>query len=127
MFSRFDRDREPADEDLDLWDESQRIVLEFTLLWSAADHRRAQAAGMGCGPPAGGPHHPRGRFVVPAEAEIRGHDRFESQSQYPNLARSMTLTEIDQLWIADITYIRLEMEFVYLAVVLEAVSQQVTA
>ncbi len=30
----------------------------------------------------------------------------------------MKLTGIDQLWIADITYIRLEMEFVYLAVVL---------
>ena len=32
----------------------------------------------------------------------------------------MVLTGIDQLWIADITYIRLETEFVYLAVVLDA-------
>jgi transposase InsO family protein len=44
---------------------------------------------------------------------------------YPNLAGSMTLTGIDQLWIADITYIRLEMEFVYLAVVLDAFSRRV--
>src|SRR6202030_1277460 len=44
---------------------------------------------------------------------------------YPNLARSMTLTGIDQLWIADITYIRLEMEFIYLAVVLDAFSRRV--
>lgn len=44
---------------------------------------------------------------------------------YPNLAREMTLTQIDQLWIADITYIRLENEFVYLAVVLDAYSRRV--
>ena len=34
---------------------------------------------------------------------------------YPNLARGMALTGINQLWVADITYIRLELEFVYLA------------
>ena len=44
---------------------------------------------------------------------------------YPNLAGSMELTGIDQLWIADITYIRLEMEFIYLAVVLDAFSRRV--
>jgi transposase InsO family protein len=37
----------------------------------------------------------------------------------------MVLTGIDQLWIADITYIRLETEFVYLAVVLDACSRRV--
>ena len=31
---------------------------------------------------------------------------------YPNLARDMTLTAINQLWRADITYIRLRDEFV---------------
>jgi len=31
---------------------------------------------------------------------------------YPNLAREMVLTGIDQLWRADITYVRLETEFV---------------
>ena len=39
---------------------------------------------------------------------------------YPNLAQGMTLTGINQLWVADITYIRLELEFVYLAVILDA-------
>jgi len=34
---------------------------------------------------------------------------------YLNLARRMKLTGIDQLWVADITYIRLKTEFVYLA------------
>jgi putative transposase len=44
---------------------------------------------------------------------------------YPNLAREMKLTAINQLWVADITYVRLRMEFVYLAVVLDAFSRRV--
>ena len=44
---------------------------------------------------------------------------------YPNLAREITPTTINQLWIADITYIRLRTEFVYLAVVLDAFSRRV--
>jgi transposase InsO family protein len=42
---------------------------------------------------------------------------------YPNLAKDMVLTDINQLWVADITYIRLEVEFVYLAVLLDAFSR----
>jgi putative transposase len=44
---------------------------------------------------------------------------------YLNLARRMKLTGIDQLWVADITYIRLKTEFVYLAVILDAYSRRV--
>ncbi len=44
---------------------------------------------------------------------------------YLNLARRMKLTAINQLWVADITYIRLRQEFVYLAVVLDAFSRKV--
>lgn len=44
---------------------------------------------------------------------------------YPNLAREITPTAINQLWVADITYIRLRAEFVYLAVVLDAFSRRV--
>jgi putative transposase len=44
---------------------------------------------------------------------------------YVNLARRMTPTGIDQLWVADITYIRLQAEFVYLALVLDAFSRKV--
>ena len=44
---------------------------------------------------------------------------------YPNLARAITPTAINQLWVADITYIRLRTEFVYLAVVLDAFSRRV--
>jgi putative transposase len=44
---------------------------------------------------------------------------------YPNLAGQMEPTAINQLWVADITYIRLRTEFVYLAVVLDAFSRRV--
>ena len=44
---------------------------------------------------------------------------------YPNLAREMVLTDINQLWVADITYLRLVHEFVYLAVILDAFSRRV--
>ena len=44
---------------------------------------------------------------------------------YPNLTRALVLTGLDQLWIADLTYIRLELEFVYLAVILDAFSRRV--
>jgi putative transposase len=43
---------------------------------------------------------------------------------YPNLAKDLVLTGINQLWVADITYIRLEVEFVYLAVLLDASSRR---
>jgi putative transposase len=44
---------------------------------------------------------------------------------YPNLPPTMEVTGINQLWIADITYIRLEEEFIYLAVILDAYSRRV--
>jgi putative transposase len=43
---------------------------------------------------------------------------------YPNLARDLVLTDINQLWVADITYIRLRREFIYLAAVLDAYSRR---
>ena len=43
----------------------------------------------------------------------------------PNLARGLILSGIDQLWVADITYVRLLEEFAFLAVVLDAFSRRV--
>jgi len=60
----------------------------------------------------------RRKFVVTTD----GNHRFRV---YPNLAESLTLSGIDQLWVADITYIRLRGEFVFLAVVLDAYSRKV--
>jgi putative transposase len=60
----------------------------------------------------------RRKFVVTTNSR---HDR----PIYPNLARDLVVTGVNQLWVADITYIRLETEFVYLAVVLDACSRRV--
>lgn len=60
----------------------------------------------------------RRKYVVTTDSD---HDL----PVYPNLAGEMTLIGIDQLWVAGITYIRLEEEFVYLAVVLDAYSRRV--
>jgi transposase InsO family protein len=60
----------------------------------------------------------RRRFVVTTNS----NHKFEV---YLNLARRMKLSGIDQLWVADITYIRLKAEFVYLAVILDAFSRKV--
>jgi transposase InsO family protein len=52
----------------------------------------------------------------------------DSQHQlevYLNLAKRLQLTGLNQLWVADITYIRLRSEFVYLAVLLDAFSRKV--
>lgn len=60
----------------------------------------------------------RRKFVVTTNSN-------HHQPVYPNLARGMVLTDIDQLWVADITYIRLALEFVYLAVILDGYSRRV--
>jgi putative transposase len=52
-------------------------------------------------------------------------DSSHGRKVYPNLASEMELNGINQLWVADITYIRLEAEFVYLAVVIDAYSRRV--
>lgn len=44
---------------------------------------------------------------------------------WPNLARHLMPTAINQLWVADITYVRLAEAFVYLAVILDAFSRKV--
>ena len=58
------------------------------------------------------------KFVVTTDSN---HGR----QVYPNLKAEMELNGINQLWVADITYIRLEAEFVYLAVVIDAYSRRV--
>jgi transposase InsO family protein len=58
------------------------------------------------------------RFVVTTNSNHGLH-------VYPNLARDMVMTGMDQLWRADLTYIRLREEFVFLAVILDAFSRRV--
>jgi putative transposase len=66
----------------------------------------------------------RTRLTV-AAAPVVKTDSNHGRKVYPNLAREMVLTGMDQLWRADITCIRLRDEFVYLAVVLHAFSRRV--
>jgi len=58
------------------------------------------------------------KFVVTTDSN---HNR----RIYPNLARELVLTGVNQLWIADLTYIRLREEFVFLAAILDAFSRRV--
>ena len=44
---------------------------------------------------------------------------------WPNLARHLKPMDVDQLWVADITYVRLAEAFVFLAVILDAFSRKV--
>jgi putative transposase len=61
-----------------------------------------------------------GRTFRPATTDSR-----HSWRVWPNLARHMMPMAVNQLWVADITYIRMREEFVYLAVVLDAFSRRV--
>ena len=58
-------------------------------------------------------------------AFVRTTDSDHQLRVYPNLARELSLSGLNQLWVADITYIRLVLEFVYLAVILDAFSRRV--
>jgi transposase InsO family protein len=124
---RFDPDREPEDRGIELRDVIQRIALEFPYYGRPRIVAELRRRGWDVG------HRRVGRilrednllclrkrkFVV---ATTDSSHRFRV---YPNLAREMTLGGIDQLWVADITYIRLEVEFVYLAVILDDYSRRV--
>ena len=58
------------------------------------------------------------------QAFVRTTDSNHQLTVYPNLARGLELSNINQLWVSDITYIRLRREFVYLAVILDAYSRR---
>jgi len=64
-------------------------------------------------------------LAVQPRAWVQTTDSNHDLKVYLNLAVRMQLSGINQLWVADITYIRLQTEFVYLAVVLDAFSRKV--
>lgn len=123
---RFDGKADTPEDDLDLRDEIQKIALAYPYYgrpritaelkrrgWEV-NHKRVgrilREDNLLC--------LRRRKFVVTTDSN-------HSFRVYPNLAKDAQLTGIDQLWRADITYIRLETEFVYLAVVLDAYSRRV--
>jgi transposase InsO family protein len=107
-------------------DAIQKIALE----WPAYGRRRITAELRRCGVPV---NHKRVHRIMREDNLLCLRRRkFTSTTDsnhnlriYPNLARDMKVTRIDQFWVADITYIRLETKFVYLAVVLDAHSRRV--
>lgn len=115
-----------ADADLDLRDEIQRIALEFPSYgWpriTAELKRRGWRV-----------NHKRvyrimrqdNLLCLRCRKFMVTTDSNHTRPVYPNLARGLVLAGLDQLWVADITYIRLETEFVYLAVILDAYSRRV--
>lgn len=125
-YYRFDTEARPKAGDIELRDAIQRIALEFPCYgWRrvteelrrrgwVVNHkrvkRRMREDNLLC--------LRRRRFVVTTDSS-------HGLAVYPNRARGMVLTGIDQLWVADITYIRLEEEFVYLAVILDGYSRRV--
>jgi putative transposase len=62
----------------------------------------------------------RKRSFVPATTDSQHGWRV-----VPNLARGMQLSGVDQLWVADITYVHLAEDFAYLAIMLDAFSRKV--
>jgi putative transposase len=117
---------EAEDADIDLRDQIQRIALE----WPCYGWRRVTAELRRRGWKV---NHKRVRRIMREDnllclrrrKFVLTTDSKHSLPVYPNLAGEMVLTGIDQLWVADITYIRLETEFVYLAVVLDRYSRRV--
>ena len=126
-YYRFDRDAKPGpDADIELRDAIQRIALEWPSYgrpritaelrrrgWTVNPkrvYRILREDNLLC--------VRKRKFIVTTDSS---HDR----KVYPNLARQMMLTGVDQLWRADITYIRLREEFVFLAVILDAYSRRV--
>jgi putative transposase len=125
-YYRFRTTPESGDADIDLRDAIQRVALEFPSYGRPRITKELSRRGWRVG------HNRvyrimrednllclrRRKFVVTTNSH---HDR----PIYPNLARDLVVTGINQLWVSDITYIRLETEFVYLAVVLDACSRRV--
>lgn len=122
---RYRLSKEPADRDIDLRDRIQRVALKRSVYGYRRITKELQREGLTV-------NHKRvlrimrednllclrkRRFVKTTDSE---HDL----PIYPNLVPGMTLTGIDQLWVSDITYIRLGEEFVYLAVILDAFSRR---
>jgi len=125
-FYRWRRPRQATPVAMELRDQMQRVALE----WPAYGYRRITAELRQRGFAVNHKHVLRmmredNLLCVRRRAFVVTTDSRHSLRVHPNLARGLRPSAINQLWIADITYIRLRNEFVYLAVVLDAFSRRV--
>ena len=65
--------------------------------------------------------------VVTKKRWVRTTDSNHKYPVYPNIVKDFILTDINQVWVADITYIRILFGFVYLAVILRRLFFQKSA
>ena len=116
----------PAPADMDLRDEMQKIALEWPSYGSRRITEELKARGWEVNRKRVQRLMREDNLLCVAKRKfVVTTDSQHGLAVYPNLARSMVVTGVDQLWVADITYIRLEEEFVYLAVILDAHSRRV--
>jgi putative transposase len=125
-YYRFRDPVKPAPADMELRDQMQKIALE----WPSYGSRRITAELKARGWEVNRKRVQRlmredNLLCVVKRKFVVTTDSTHGRKVYPNLAASMVLTGVDQLWVADITYIRLEEEFVFLAVILDAYSKRV--
>jgi transposase InsO family protein len=126
-FYRFEEDAGSGNSaNMDLCDAIQRIALE----WPSYGRRRVTQELHRRGWPVNWKRVYRlmredNLLCVRKRKFVATTDSNHGRTIWPNLAGSMVLTDVDQLWRADITYIRLREEFVFLAVVLDAYSRRV--
>ncbi len=117
----------PADEDMEVRSEIQKVVLEHRRRYG---YRRVTAELRRRGMLV---NHKRvarmmredNLLAMQPRAFVVTTDSDHKLEVYLNLASRMKLTGINQLWVSDITYIRLKSEFVYLAVILDGYSRKV--
>lgn len=125
-YYRFLTTPEAGDKDIDLRDAIQRIALEWPTYGRPRMTAELRRRGWRVGPNRVYRILREDNLLCLRRRKfVRTTNSNHDRPVYPNRAGEMTLTGINQLWVADITYIRLEMEFVYLAVVLDAFSRRV--
>jgi len=126
-FYRFHEDGPPGpDHDLELRDAIQRIALEWPSYGRPRITAELRRQGWTVNPKRVYRLMREDNLLCVRKRKFRvTTDSSHRRQIFPNLACEMVLSGVDQLWVADITYIRLETEFVYLAVVLDAFSRRV--
>ena len=125
-FYRFE-DAEPGpDPDMDLRDAIQKIALEWPCYGRPRITKELRERGWKVNPKRVYRLMREDNLLCVRKRKfVVTTDSNHTRRVYPNLARDMILTAINQLWRADITYIRLRDEFVFLAVILDAYSRRV--